>query len=518
LDISAGYPKPGFIRNHCGKGQTTDYCFLRALGNDFVPDGKSLLLDYYSDYFLLVIVQSEALPAPALHLRTRSTSQMLSRKRPRSPSLTIPNNIPNSNASDKLSLSNSPKEPQEKRRVLEFSSQKKAGLTSDPDNIRMLWCNEEMPDDFGPSEDEWDDEVKNLVQVVNQLYHKDQLAKKHRGDIDSAARPKKGLPSSSSTRKGSGSRDSKNSIGGSSSDSDVERQNGGKEKHGSSWVRENSNQNLKDPPPGSNRIHAAAAVGKNDQDLVQASEYVCHSWDSLQLGTILGSAAYNEFLRGQLYVGVQDLYSSDQEVPQLTAEQLLEVVQSLRPATVLPPPDSVLHWHHHQPQHEEEERSTPVLFDDTTIVARRQGQVGHIGNDEEEDNDWEVEAINDDVAPPRSKGGGTGAHETHERTHQDDFPEMEALVTDLTQLYETLCWQDADDWSSYRRHANRNLSARACISELQSLEREAQALKQKESQVLEAGRELGLYVGPKIATDVASLLGCGRLPHHDPYI
>jgi hypothetical protein len=453
----------------------------------------------------------------------------MSRKRPMSNSLTIPDNMQNSNASDKLSVSNPLKKPHEKRRDLESSSRKKAGITSDPDDIRMLWCNEEMPDDLGPSEDEWDDEVKYLVQVVNQLYRKDQLSskKQHLGDSGTAAKSKKGFPSSSSTRKRSRSIDGKTSSGDSSSDSDRETQKGGKQNHGSSWVWEN--QNLKDPPPGSHRAPDAALVGENDQDLVQASEYICHSWDSLRLGTVLGSAAYNEFLRRQLFVSVPDLYSSDQEVPQLTAEQLLQVVQSLRPATVLPPPESRLYWHHHQQKQggeEEEQRSTPVLFDDTIVAARRHGQAGHVGNDEEDDNDWEVQAINDDfatayhTAAPRSKGGATGAHEpTHDRTHQDDdVPEMESLVTDLTQLYEALCWQDADDWSSYRRHANLNLSASACINELQSLERDAQALKQKEAQVLETGRELGLYVGPRIATDVASLLGYGRLPHNDPYI
>jgi len=67
---------------------------------------------------------------------------------------------------------------------------------------------------------------------------------------------------------------------------------------------------------------------------LSSSANLSYSWDALKLGKELGSAALNRFMAR---------HSPSGDAPELTAQQTLQVVNSLRLKTILPPAESPLH-------------------------------------------------------------------------------------------------------------------------------------------------------------------------------
>jgi hypothetical protein len=204
----------------------------------------------------------------------------------------------------------------------------------------------------------------------------------------------------------------------------------------------------------------------DDYGLVHASQYMAYSWDSLQLGTVLGSAAYNSFLRNQMLCD-----PSIQQVPQLTPQQTLQIMQSLRPRTIIPPTESGLH----------------------SVVQHNLLQNRRSLYEDSDNDDWgdyrheEDEEIN----------GGKSQNEEESSSPRLPFGT-------LARLYENMCSQDVDDWSSFRREAQ-YLRGNECMDKLQEMESEITTLKEREQRILQTGRDLG-FRGVRLAEDVYQLL------------
>lgn len=207
-----------------------------------------------------------------------------------------------------------------------------------------------------------------------------------------------------------------------------------------------ANKRRRQPPPpqendDDNDSHEDT---EDDRDLVAASASLRYNWDPLQLGTNLGSAAYNAYMQKQ---------SNSSQRP-LTSHETLQLVQSFRPPTILPPPGSSL----------------------VGVVqhSRLENQYLEAMEDEGEEDDEET--------GPR-------------------YP-----FHSLARLYQTMLSQDVDaDHEQYRRHVQ-YLSPQACVQEMQDLSKRAEALKQQEKRVLQTGRDLGLYT-EQTPRDISRFLG-----------
>jgi hypothetical protein len=204
----------------------------------------------------------------------------------------------------------------------------------------------------------------------------------------------------------------------------------------------------------------------DDEDLIHASQYMSYSWDSLQLGSVLGSAAYNSFLRNQMLCD-----PSIQQVPQLTPQQTLQIMQSLRPRTILPPTESGLH--------------SVVQHD---LLQNRRSLYEDSDND-----DWDEYRHEED----EEIDGGKSQHDEESSSPRLPFGT-------LARLYENMCSQDVDDWSRFR-HEAQYLRGNECMDKLQEMESEITTLKEREQHILQTGRDLG-FRGVRLAEDVCQLL------------
>jgi hypothetical protein len=183
---------------------------------------------------------------------------------------------------------------------------------------------------------------------------------------------------------------------------------------------------------------------EDDRDLVAASASLRYNWDPLQLGTKLGSAAYNAYIQKQ---------QNSSQYP-LTSHETLRLVQSFRPPTILPPLGSSL-----------------------------VGVVQHLRLENQY-----LEAMEDE--------GASDDEETGTR-----YP-----FHSLARLYQTMLSQDVDtDHTQYRRHVQ-YLSPEACVQEMQDISKRAEALKEHEQRVLQTGRDLGLYT-EQTTRDISRFLG-----------
>jgi hypothetical protein len=183
---------------------------------------------------------------------------------------------------------------------------------------------------------------------------------------------------------------------------------------------------------------------EDDRDLVAASASLRYNWDPLQLGTKLGSAAYNAYIQKQP--------NSAQYA--LTSHETLRLVKSFRPPTILPPPGSSL----------------------VGVVQHSRLENHYLEAMEDED-----ESADEDTG------------------HQYPFHSM-------ARLYQTMLSQDVDaDHEQYRRHVQ-YLSPQACVQEMQDMTKRVEALKQQERRVLQTGRDLGLYT-EQTTRDISRFLG-----------
>lgn len=190
--------------------------------------------------------------------------------------------------------------------------------------------------------------------------------------------------------------------------------------------------------------------------LLNSSMQLAYSWDSLGLGQDSGSVALNEYMvRFRRNEGVSPY------LPDLTAQEMLQIMNSLRVRTYLPPPGSALH-----------------RIVQKNRFENRSELYGSENNDEEsmEDGSSDLTAQEQTLSPPLPS--------QHPRACSIPFKNM-------ARLYETMCAQDADDGSFNRREAQ-YLSASSAVEKLRALENRACELKLTESSVLQKGKELGL--------------------------
>ena len=91
-------------------------------------------------------------------------------------------------------------------------------------------------------------------------------------------------------------------------------------------------------PTASSRKQASVSAAtdpssEGEETVIAGSANLSYSWESLGLGTKMGSAALNQFLRQQ----------NVSSIPRLSPQQVLQIMDSMRVQTILPPENSELH-------------------------------------------------------------------------------------------------------------------------------------------------------------------------------
>ena len=206
-------------------------------------------------------------------------------------------------------------------------------------------------------------------------------------------------------------------------------------------------------PPSAQEAVASAARAKAGN--------LRHSWDSLRLGSsdAVGTGAYNALLRDVL----RD--NGGGSVPQFTPFQTLQIVQTLRPPTVLPPKNSGL-------EH--------VL--DNFPHNYRYGS--------------------DDVELSGMDGDKT---EQNYQNSEDKEGERRFMLA-LTRAYQTMHDQDADTGAAYRQHLQYTMSAESLPQELRRLDDTIVQLNEREKNIMKTTESLGLN-SAKVKRDVSYFLG-----------
>ena len=427
---------------------------------------------------------------------------------------------------------------------------------------QLLLCTEIMPKDIGnESEDELDKEIQYLSKEILTL-HTDNTTRTARTSKKSAATifdKSKGKPSKSSnttlstkrkpasTKRGRDD-DASNNSDDDSSDSDYSKK---KRKKPSSTGVATGLSNVSaaamksmEAKRAKRKTQAKKRHARYDEDmeldLVRNSQNVCHSWENLHLGTVLGTPAYNEYLRKQLFsnndrdneshgggvsCGICD--HNERSVPQFTSEEVLHVIRNLRPPQTVPPPCPISSLGSNGEMRmgsrgwARRDNNADGGGDNmkTSAAAFRTYSMSSSDDDDDggDENDMEVRAIN-----------GGGRHNlslvVDDDSGSSDNNDEECLrhVTsslgyDVAKLYETMCRQDADDWSCYRRYANNNLTSKGVIDKLRSLERNALFVDHEEERIMNIAQEIGLYQpgGRQMSEDVAFFMGYGEQQDED---
>ena len=243
-------------------------------------------------------------------------------------------------------------------------------------------------------------------------------------------------------------------------------------------------------------------------DLINSTQYLAYSWDALRLGTELGTVALNERL------GLSGEHA-------LTAVQALEIINTLRTRTLLPPPGSALHA--------AAKKDPGRLGTDGRPSSLLRGEDNNDGidevNEEEEDEDGvkgnKDENKEDQLSPELSKPPSCPSMQTAQKTVEvstthPTSPSCASTSTStpflplptLDHLYRMLCEQDADDGSTSRRTAH-YLTAEGCVERLRGLENRTCELMLRQRDVMRRGRALGLTpdVNPEMREEVRRAMG-----------
>ena len=236
----------------------------------------------------------------------------------------------------------------------------------------------------------------------------------------------------------------------------------------------------------STAAHKAQRAAENA--MLHHAPYLAYPWDDLYLGTHLGSAALNEYLRQQLRENtVRSGYARGGSVPQFTAQQCLSMVQSLRVWTVVPPPKSELH----------------------SVVQPKQQH----GNTNKGDGEDYMEVAVDMEETKGQVGDNDMASEEKRSTTQFFFGPKIPLAS-MSRLYETMCEQDVTDGREERRQAQ-FMTADACVRRLKGMKEKIEQLNFREEQILRTSQSVGLATKGSISSNVEvnHLLGC--IPRDD---
>ena len=395
----------------------------------------------------------------------------------------------------------------------------------------LLLCTEAMPKDLGnETEDEVDMEVQFLVKTLNAIQRKKIPTKKS----SEVSRVNKERPKATASAK----RKKKSNISSGSDDSSDGSDDDDKRgsKNGKSKKRR---ENTTEPSKRVAATKSSAATKKfqrktqakkrnsrydddKELELVKLSQHVCHSWESLRLGTVLGTPAYNEYLREQLLRsdgrgngpgGICD--HNERRVPQFKSEEVLQMVRNLRPPQTAPPPAPTLGGSGMSSVRRRGPARGSISFVSrprrTSAVSCSSPAPSSLADDGDE-NDLEVQAINNGHMMVVDDSGSEG----DDGEQDENLARISSsLYSDVLKLYESMCWEDADDWSCFRRYANLNMSSKACIDKLRSLERNASFLEHEEQRVLKMSRELGVYQPQEMSEDISLFMGYGRQHYED---
>ena len=222
--------------------------------------------------------------------------------------------------------------------------------------------------------------------------------------------------------------------------------------------------------------------------MLNHAPYLAYPWDDLYLGTHLGSAALNEYLRQQLRENtVRSGYSRGGSVPQFTAQQCLSMVQSLRVSTVVPPPKSELH----------------------SVVQPNQQ---HSNTNKGDGEDYMEVAVDMEEVEEQTEDDDMASEEKKSTTQFFFGPKIP--LASMSQLYKTMCEQDVTDGREARRQAQ-FMTADACVLRLKGMKEKIEQLKAREESILRTSKSLGLAGKGSISSNVAvnQLLGC--IPRDD---
>ena len=219
--------------------------------------------------------------------------------------------------------------------------------------------------------------------------------------------------------------------------------------------------------------------------LLNHAHQLSYPWDKLHLGTHLGTAALNEYIvRRQLRAEtVRTGYSRGRSVPQYTAQQVLPMIQSLKVATVFPPPKSELH-----------------------AVAQKKRDLLKDKGDGEKYMEVTVDMeCDDDKHDDQTAEGEKG----EKKTKSQYFFGPKIPCASLANLYENMLEQDIDDGRETRRQAQ-FMSPDACIDRLRGMEEKITSLKVREQRIMRTAEDVGLISPDNPAGNIAvnRLLGC----------
>jgi len=230
--------------------------------------------------------------------------------------------------------------------------------------------------------------------------------------------------------------------------------------------------------------HATRTRGDISENApMRNSQYLAYPWDSLGLGESVGSVALNEYIdRAAGNTGAQAGRSN------LSPHQTLQIMESLRPKTVLPPPGTELYdiiklhyttttttaWEHidtnpkpppsptkHEPAH------NPTSPTPTTTTDRQ-------NNNNNNNNAPPPSATNVPSPPPP--------------------PPLRLPLDSLQKLCESLQAQDEDDGTTERRRTQ-HLTADACVERMKSIENTVFEYRLRHERLMREGEELGLLLG-----------------------
>jgi len=253
----------------------------------------------------------------------------------------------------------------------------------------------------------------------------------------------------------------------------------------------------------------------------------CYTWNSLQLGTTTGTAALNNFLKDR----------RNESFPlEFTSLQSLQIINSLRPKTYLPPLESGLNEVLFlDPRTSELECDLDVSLNDLLTIENDSS------NSTEEENRIEDKMVWRDLEmASHSRSVGTScialrgrsdskeisinqryakdegdSHNDGDEEDDDDDTTVNrtALETislptnELLSLYQTMLAQDINDGTEFRREASL-IPAWACADRLQSMENDASRLVFWQKTIEREGQELGLLTAVQ-KNEVAADDGCG---------
>jgi len=208
------------------------------------------------------------------------------------------------------------------------------------------------------------------------------------------------------------------------------------------------------------------------------SQYLAYSWDSLKLGQNVGSVALNNYLNRGGGGSRPNENNGRGRRSKLSPQQTLQIMNSLRPKTVLPPPGSELH----------------------DIIKLHYKTMTTTTAWEHTDVEFERESVSKTKIEKEANHPSISSTTTDKKFYSSTLPaaiqppKLQLPLDSIKNLCELLQAQDEDDGAT-ARHKTHHLTAAACIDTLKSIENTVCEYKLRHEALIREGEELGLLVG-----------------------